>query len=301
MTASDIIDGNVVVGCKEASTLWGLFCERGRRTPDRIACRDYDWVANNWRDHTWCAVAERVNRRRTALAQEGLTPGDRVTVLLPNGVDWVCFDMAAHALGLVVVALYPHDSAAHIAFILGHSDARLIFLGTPARWQSLATLREAYPALQRVWIRDAAPEFAAVAAGPLVRGLTEVLAEEAVPAEEVTGPSAPQVAASALATLIYTSGTTGRPKGVMLLHFALLWNADAITAIIPPRQDDVFLSIIPLAHAFERTVGYYLPMMGGSTIAYARSAQDVRDDLVAIRPTVLLGVPRLLERMCAAI
>jgi long-chain acyl-CoA synthetase len=77
-----------------------------------------------------------------------------------------------------------------------------------------------------------------------VRRLTDALSGEA-PAPPVT-----PVAPTALATVIYTSGTTGRPKGVMLSHFALLWNAQASAAIIPPRPDDVFLSILPLAHAF---------------------------------------------------
>jgi long-chain acyl-CoA synthetase len=78
-------------------------------------------------------------------------------------------------------------------------------------------------------------------------------------------------------TIIYTSGTTGRPKGVMLSHSAILWNAEAITKFIPPLTTDVFLSILPLAHAFERTIGYYLPMMAGSTVAYVRSIGALRE------------------------
>ena len=93
-----------------------------------------------------------------------------------------------------------------------------------------------------------------------------------------------------LATLISTSGTTGRPKGVMLSHLALLWNAEAAGKVITPRADDVFLSHLPLAHAFERTVGYYLAMMGGSVVAYARSIDLLKDDIAAIRPTVFLSV-----------
>ena len=129
----------------------------------------------------------------------------------------------------------------------------------------------------------------------IVRKLADVLANASEP--PLPHPAAP----SDLATLIYTSGTTGRPKGVMLSHFALLWNAQASAAMVPPRRDDVFLSVLPLAHAFERTVGYYLPMMGGCTVAYARSAEDLREDFVAIRPTAMLGVPLLYERMSAAI
>ena len=289
MTTGDII------GCNEAGTLWGLFSKRVRQTPDSIAYSDYNPVSNRWRDHTWRAIAARTDRFRAALAEQGLKPGDRVAVLLPNGVDWVCFDMAAHALGLVVVALYPHDSPANNAYILGHSDARLACLDTPARWQSLSEHCVAYPCLEHVWIREGTVELDAIAERPVVRRLADVLAGE--------GPVPPvaSVTPSALATLIYTSGTTGRPKGVMLSHFALLWNAEASATIIPPRPEDVFLSILPLAHAFERTVGYYLPMMGGSAVAYARSAKDLGEDLVMVRPTVLLGVPRVFERMCAAI
>jgi long-chain acyl-CoA synthetase len=107
----------------------------------------------------------------------------------------------------------------------------------------------------------------------------------------------PELAADATATLIYTSGTTGPPKGAMLSHFAILWNCEAATKFIAPLPSDVFLSFLPLAHAFERTLGYYLPMMGGATVAYARSVDTLREDLVIIRPTVLLAVPRIYERI----
>lgn len=82
-----------------------------------------------------------------------------------------------------------------------------------------------------------------------------------------------------MATLIYTSGTTGVPTGVMLSHKAILWNAEGIRRFVEPLPSDVFLSLLPLAHAFERTLGYYLPMMTGSTVAYARSVETLRDDL----------------------
>jgi long-chain acyl-CoA synthetase len=107
----------------------------------------------------------------------------------------------------------------------------------------------------------------------------------------------PELAADATATLIYTSGTTGPPKGVMLSHFAILWNCEAATRFIAPLPSDVFLSFLPLAHAFERTLGYYLPMIGGATVAYARSVDTLREDLGTIRPTVLLAVPRIYERI----
>ena len=283
------------IAARQASTLWGLFRERVRRSPDAIAYRDYDRAEGGWRDHTWRTIFERVARFRAALARENITAGDRVAILLPNGIDWVCLDLAAHGSGLVVVGLYPHDTAASNAYILGHSDARLVLLDSEARWKSLWSFRSEFPSLKRVWIRDAGGGAAAPTTEPITRKLADVLANAPEP------PSQHPAVPSDLATLIYTSGTTGRPKGVMLSHYALLWNAQAIAALIPPRPDDVFLSILPIAHAFERTVGYYLPMMGGCTVAYSRSAQDLPADLSAARPSVMLNVPLLYERMSAAI
>lgn len=284
-----------VIGADQAGTLWGLFGERIRRSPDAIAYRDYNHATGRWRDQTWRVMSDSVNRFRSALAREKLTAGDRVAILLPNGIDWVCLDMAAHGSGLVVVGLYPHDTAASNAYIIGHSDARLVLLDTDARWKSLWPFRSQFPSLERVWVRDGGVAVAASPTGPIVRELADVLADTAEPPQQ--RPAAP----GDLATLIYTSGTTGRPKGVMLSHSALLRNAQATAAVIPPRGDDVFLSVLPIAHAFERTVGYYLPIMGGCTVAYARSAQQLPEDLAAIRPTVMLNVPLLYERMYAAI
>ena len=213
----------------------------------------------------------------------------------PSVVAWVCFDMAAQGQGLIVVALYPSDSVADHAYILGHSGARLALVHSGAQWDLLQGESAQFPMLARVWIRDAGPEFGAQSTGAVTRRLADALidASEIVPAYEV--------APSALATLIYTSGTTGRPKGVMLSHAALLWNAAAVAVVIPPRRDDVFLSVLPLAHAFERTVGCYLPMIGGATVACARSPQDLAEEMKVLGPTALLGVPRLFERIYAAI
>jgi long-chain acyl-CoA synthetase len=288
------VDGDIV-DAHQAGTLWGLFCERVRRSPADIAYRNYDPISKNWRDHTWRSIAARVRRFRAALAREKLGAGDRLAILLPNGVDWVCLDMAAHASGLIVVGLYLHDNSASNAYILGHSGARLVLLDSEARWQSLWPFRSEFPSLECVWIRDVGASSNAPVSEPSVRELAHVLSTTSEP------PPSHPAEPSDVATLIYTSGTTGRPKGVMLSHFALLWNAEGSAAIVPPRRDDVFLSILPLAHAFERTVGYYLPMMGGSTVAHARSADDLREDLITIRPSAMLGVPLLYERMSAAI
>lgn len=252
---------------------------------------EYDPGVKAWREITWRGIGERADRFRIAMETLDLQKGDRVALLLPNGIDWVSFDMAALSLGLVVVPLYAFDSPSNHALILNHSGARLVLVDTRDRWDAIVALDELTPSVEQIWVGDAG---SAPLSAPL-RSLVDVLPNTGAHlADIVPGPED-------LATLIYTSGTTGRPKAVMLSHAAILWNAEGVTKVIAPSQSDVFLSILPLAHAFERTVGYYLPMMAGAAVAYARSADLLRKDLIAVRPTVVLAVPRLYERSYAAI
>ena len=241
-------------------------------------------------------MAKRVACYQSAMARLPFNKGDRVGVLLKNGIDWVAFDIAAMAGGFVTVPLYTHDSAANIASIVDHAQCRLILLDTHERWSLLRPLLEQSCDVSSVWIK--APFSARASANTTdvsVAELDSVLSDAADITDDA--PSS----RDDMATLIYTSGTTGEPKGVMLSHRALLWNAEAVTDFVEPLPSDVLLSLLPLAHAFERTLGYYLPMMAGSTVAYARSVETFRDDFASVRPTIFLGVPRLYERVSVGI
>jgi long-chain acyl-CoA synthetase len=284
-----------LISVEQAGTLAGLFRERVHSSPGAIAYREFDAKGHCWRDHTWQDMDRRVARIRGALQTARIEPGDRLAIALPNGTDWVCFDIAALSLGLVVVPLYMHDSPANMAFILTNCGARALITDTAGRWQSLLPYWPELIDLEHVWIRDGFGADASDLARPGVKALVDVLEHE----REVE--SWPNSAPGDTATIIYTSGTTGKPKGAMLSHRAILWNAVATAKVVPPRSDDRFLSCLPLAHAFERTVGYYLPMLGGSQVIYARSIEALAEDLRSQRPTVFLGVPRLYERACSAI
>ncbi|MBI4195087.1 MAG: long-chain fatty acid--CoA ligase [Betaproteobacteria bacterium] len=281
-----------VVPVESAVTIDGLFRERVKRTPGLVACRHFNEHHGNWRDYTWEQIGHQVARWQAALERDGLKPGDRVAVMLRNSPEWVIFDQAALGLGLVVVPLYTQDRPENVAYIMNDSGCKVLLFEGLEQWQSLREVRGQLDGLTRI-----------LAVNALADGIDEPRLEwigEWLPDESGEARHVPQDA-NKLATIVYTSGTTGRPKGVMLSHDNILSNVAACLSVLTPRQDDLFLSFLPLSHTFERTCGYYLAVMTGAATAYARSIPQLAEDLQAIRPTLLISVPRIYERVYGAI
>ncbi len=274
----------------DVTTLPELLRYRCQRSPEREAYRQYE--AQVWRSYSWREVEGLVARWQVALAGEHLASGDRVAVLLRNCVEWVCFDLAAQSLGLAVVPLYTADHAENTADILADSGARLLLVGHLDQWMALTRHRTRLPHLSHVLCLEMP---LTLVPDPSIRVsfVAQWLPAEAPPQINVAKDP------HALATLVYTSGTTGHPKGVMLSHANLLSNIQAIVRHEPIDPDDLFLSFLPLSHAFERTAGCYLPMLTGSCVVYAREISTLGEDLAMVRPTILVAVPRIYERIYA--
>ena len=284
-----------LITVEAAGTLDGLFYERVRRTPDLTAYRNYNKAAQTWVDSSWREVAKRVARWRAALVAEGLETGDRAAIRLRNGLDWVCFDIAVLAEGLVSVPLYTEDRPDNIAYILDDAAVKLLLLQNLAQWKKLLPSLQADKSLQRVLILDAPTEqqdkTAAQQAEPRLRFVDDWLPPTAAAEHHRSGDP------HGLASIVYTSGTTGRSKGVMLSHYNMLSVAHAAVTSVDCYVEDVFLSFLPLSHTLERTAGYYLPMMAGAIVAHARSVPQLAEDLIQIRPTAMMAVPRIFERV----
>lgn len=267
-----------------ASTLASVFAARVQATPADCAFRRF--VDGEWREVTWGEAARSVARWRAALARENLNHGDRVALCLHNRLEWVLFDQAALSLGLVVVPLYYNDRPDNMAWCINDSGARLLLLEDA---EQFAELRDQLPNVERI----------VCLGGPLddrrALSLDDWLGQLESRAELLPPVAQPEN----LATIVYTSGTTGRPKGVMLTHANIVSNLEAMLDAVPEivRGRHVFLSFLPLSHMFERTVGYYIPVCLGSVVAYARSIQDLPEDLLSQRPTLLVSVPRIFERV----
>lgn len=281
-------DKSDFIAAETAVTLAGLFRERVKRSPNKLAYRQFDQDTGQWCDSTWQEMATEVARWQDALANEGLQHGDRVAVLLRNCKEWVTFDQAALGCGLVVVPLYTDDRPESAAYILNHCGAKVLLLLGEEQWQGLLTVHDQLDNLVRILTLEpvTVPE-----------GETRVSTVADWLPETGGALHSDDADSSALATIVYTSGTTGRPKGVMLSHWNILFDSDSALEIVQMYADDLLISFLPLSHTFERTVGYYIPMMVGASIAYARSIPELGEDLQTIKPTLMISVPRIYERV----
>lgn len=285
-----------VIPVEIAKTLDGLFNERVQRSPQKEAYRYFNPISEQWSGYTWEQINQFVARWQAALVKESLVPGDRVAVMMRNCPEWVMFEQAALGLGLVVIPLYTDDRVENAAYIINDANVKLLLLENSHQWQQFLSIDNQIEGLQRiVMLRPFEPGSVDTCDNVRVVSARDWLPAHAGEVQHINND--PQ----ALATIIYTSGTSGRPKGVMLSHHNILTNASSCLQIIPVLPDDLLLSFLPLSHTFERTAGYYVPMMAGATIAYARSIQQLQEDLLTIRPTLLISVPRIYERVYAGI
>jgi len=275
---------------EKAVTLDGLFHERARRSPDAVAYRYFDDRTDDWRDLTWMEMVAEIARWQAAMQHENLQPGDRVAIMLKNCPTWVMFDQAALGLGLITVPLYTADRPDNVVHLLQDCGAKLLLIDNAERWYPIHKTGAELLSLARIITIRTPPEGDNDAR---LRGVDEWLPEQGDSfVHRLADPER-------LATIVYTSGTTGHSKGVMLSHRNLLHNAWNSLYHFDVLPDDTFLSVLPLSHMLERTAGYYIAIMAGATVGFARSFQQLQEDFATVRPTVLISVPRIYERIYA--
>jgi long-chain acyl-CoA synthetase len=266
-------------------TLTDLFLARVRQSPQG---RAYGWFdGSRWVDLTWGEAGNMVGRWCAALDKSGLKPGDRVGLCSRNRIEWMCFDQAALSLGLVVVPLFYNDRPDNMAYCLNDAGARLLLLEDGKVWEAM----RAHPTqLEHVVCITNTPAGDAKA----------VALDKWLPVQGVAVKPSP-AKADDLATLVYTSGTTGRPKGVMLSHRNIVSDLRAVLEAVPEicGKPYRFLSFLPLSHMFERTAGYYVPVCidGDAQVVYARGILELGEDLVSQKPSIIVSVPRIFERV----
>ena len=240
---------------------------------------------------TYAEFGEEVARVRAALRRMQVRPGDRVAILSGNMPNWPIAWFAVTSMGAVVVPLLPDFHENEIGTFLRHAGCDVLFVSSrlfaKARNLDLPTLRHRILIDSFERIED---------------GVDEVQPGNNVP---MWTPSmglgdVADVHEDDLASIIYTSGTTGKSKGVMLTHRNLVFNATKVQTIQPVNQEDVFLSILPLSHTYENTLGMILPVLTGASVFYLEkppTASALLPALEVVRPTIMLSVPLVIEKV----
>ena len=227
----------------------------------------------------------------------GIQPGDKVAILSENRAGWVIADMGILIAGAVTVPIYATSTPEQVEYVINHSGAKIVFVSNKFQYTKLLKVREAIPQVRQVVSFE---RFLGEASLPVCTfyQLSEI--DLPVTDEERTELEIgiDRITHDDLVTIIYTSGTTGVPKGVMLSHGNVLFDATAsIKKNNALTERDVALSFLPLSHVFERTIGYYTIIMLGALMAFADSIEKVPENMMDVRPTVIVSVPRLFEKI----
>ncbi|HBZ38800.1 MAG TPA: long-chain fatty acid--CoA ligase [Balneola sp.] len=247
----------------------------------------------------WDQVIEDVHSLASYMLSKGIEHGDRVGILSENRYEWAVVDLAIQMIGGINVSLYTTLPASQCEYILQDSETRMFFVSTGIQLKKAVEVYENCEQLIEIIAFDN-PKNKTHASKDFVHLFEDVLNEGAKQTEKYKSEIKKRVNAVSvedISTLIYTSGTTGRPKGAMLTHQNIVSNVKAATKHIYWDDKDRLLSFLPLCHSFERTAGYYAIISCGAEIYYAESVDTVSKNMPEVKPTVMISVPRLFEKI----
>jgi long-chain acyl-CoA synthetase len=276
------------------TTLSRLFLRscRTHKKPDRMIVK---------RDGVWEKIStdevEAIVRRLSLGFQAlGLKPGDRMAMLSENRPEWVMADFATLCAGGVTVPIYTSLLPDQVRYIVEDSGAKIVVCSDLEMWRKVEAVRNALPTLERVIVVEGDPPAGAQALSDVADMGRRLEDEEPGRFER----SVEAVRPEDLASIIYTSGTTGVPKGVMLSHANFVSNVVSLAEFIDFREADTGLSFLPLSHVLERTATFLLFHVGAA-MAYAESIEAVASNMIEVRPTIIVSVPRLFEKIYSRI
>jgi len=262
-----------------SKAFWRSVEQRGEK-PALLVKRE-----KQYRPITYTELGRRVYAFARALHELGVRKGDRVSILSENCPEWAITDWATLCLGAITVPIYPTLTAPQVQEILRDSEPKVLVVSDKKQ------LRKACEAVEGTGLN---PQMICIEpdSGSETPSFEQMLNQPGALTESELRAMVESSQPDDIITFIYTSGTTGEPKGAMLTHRNLISNIEAVLQMIDCRPDDLFLSFLPLSHVFERMGGHFLPIYAGLTIAYAESLFTLANDIVEVKPTLMLGVPR---------
>ena len=283
----------------EETSMAAVFQNRVAQYGDR-ALVAYKNKAGVYEDISWNTINEKVQYLGYFLISRGVGSGDKVALFSPNRYEWWIADLAILSIGAVNVPIYATNSAEESRYIIENSDSKLCFVATKEHMDKIISVKPKLPNLGDLILFD---DFDVKTPG-IITLANAVKEGAAKPMKDEFEKRIKAIKPPELATIIYTSGTTGPPKGVMLTHKNFISNCQQCYEVDPAtmKRDDLhFLSFLPLAHSFERTVGYYLAIYTGKKVNFAEDFSKILENFQQVRPNCIVSVPRLYEKIHAGI
>jgi long-chain acyl-CoA synthetase len=274
-----------------------LIHERVNKYGDKAALRAKK--NGQWKAITWKELGDKVNWAAKALLEMGIEETRMISVYSQNKPECTLVDIAALSIRCVPVFIYPTNTAGQAEYIVNDCEARIIFVGDQEQYDKAITFFTNTPSLKKIvalnpGIRTQGNDFEMYFDDFLAMG--QKSDKDSQIADRLSRASQDD-----LLTLIYTSGTTGTPKGVMLTHSNIFFQAAAHDArLLNPNETDVSLCFLPLSHIFERTWTYYA-LYKGMEVYYLDDPKKIIDVIKEVRPTIMCAVPRVYEKIYAAV
>ena len=279
-------------------TLPQLLLRNAERWGDgRVALREKE--LGIWRETTWAAYLENVRRFALGLIQLGFERGDKLAIVGDNRPEWVVAELAAQALGGASVGLYQDAVASELAFVIDHSDARIVVVEDQEQVDKLLEAGARIPRVKKIVFYD--PRGLRSYARDTLLPFTEVQRlGDGVPTERFAEELA-RGQAGELALICYTSGTTGEPKGAMLTHENMTRMAGNLMSVDPVGERDEFVSFLPLAWIGEQMMSVAAALTVGFTVNFPEEPDTVQQNIREIGPHVMFAPPRIWENLLSTV
>ncbi|MDR6155821.1 long-chain acyl-CoA synthetase [Acidovorax delafieldii] len=282
-------------------TLPQMLRERARTDAQRIAIRQKDFGI--WKPFTWAQYHQRASHFGLGLRALGLPAGGHVGVISENRIEWVLAQMGAGLVGAVTVGVYPTSPTNEVAYVVGHADIEIMVCEDQEQTDKLLAALPDLPRLKKIVVMETK---GLRSFSPEVRQFITTFDE----VEQLGAASGQQaIIDDALARqrlddvglMIYTSGSTGKPKGAMISYRNIRGVVPGIVDRLELSQGTTHLSYLPLCHVAEQMLTSFVPVYIGSQVNFGESIRTVQEDLREVAPTMFLGVPRIWEKLHAAI
>ena len=255
-------------------------------------------INSNWEHLSWKDTKDLVLNISSALHEIGVKKNDKISIIADNSYKWCAVDLATISLGAITVPGYTTSNEEEISYLLSHSETSIVFVNG----KLLSLILKILPSLNKIkhviCIDDTnTSKFKKFNIGFYTFNELLNLGSKSDEKSKIIENFVSKINENDIVSIIYTSGTSNKPKGVMLTHKSIISNIVGANELVSEIKikDHKFLSIIPLSHAYEHTAGFFLPIFIGAEIYFNENRDQIVNDLLSVKPTLMTAVPRLYE------